>query len=557
MRSTSPFRFIALIFLIPLMLHAQGDKALLRELAEDNKKSVEALALYPSDIRLAILEAAQYPEVLIKMNDARQKTAGAFRALIEDEPRPAQEMIYEVVRYPGLLSRIVENQDSPTAVREALQQIPEEQREAAYDLTRQYMPTLSKIDALDRTSRMAFEDLISPYPANAQNAFRRLVDLPEVLDILNEDLRFTILVGDVYRSDPAWVIQKTDSLNLAVARSHAEEQKAWKAEIENDPQAQSELEAASKEYAAEFGYDTEDYPGDDLYADGIEYRPAYSVDYYYPWWFGYPWWYPYPCWRPYPWWYQWGFYHRHNHFVVMYIPSWHFVDWYFNHPHHHRRYNHLSAHFVDHYYGHRRSGTSISVRVGEWREQNRTVLSDEWLRDKTRLPERMKDYGRFEEERQAYNARHPKETLSSERFLEKNKRQYPELERSSVLAKAEVKRDREAQQKNPSDWAPRKEPAAPKTEPAQKPKTERPPRIQQSAPKDTPKRPDAQPVRPNTEREKTNSVDKAKDYHRQKWEETKRTETQRDRQPATTPQKQPPKAEKPKPDSRKKSGGNR
>ncbi|MBV6441860.1 MAG: hypothetical protein DYG98_23385 [Haliscomenobacteraceae bacterium CHB4] len=562
MRNYSLFRCSLFLLLFSTSLYSQNDKALLRELAEENQKSVEALALYPSETRLAILEAAKYPEVLIKMNNARQKTAAAFRTLIEDFPRSTQEVFYEITRYPGMLQQLVEKQESPAAMREVLRQLPENQRPEAFDVVRDQMRTLMKINELDQTARAAFDDLIVGYPAPAQAAFRQLVALPEVLEILNEDLRFTVLIGDVYRADPAWVIRKTDSLNLAVARAHAEELEEWKKSIENDPQAQQELEAASREYAAEYGYDSEDYPGDDVYYQEDYVRRTTVVEYYYPWWFGYPWWYPAPCWYPYPWWYNWGFYYHHHAFVVYYMPSWHFMNWYFYHPRHHHHYSHLSSHFVRHYYGHRRSGTTISTSVGAWRDRNREIISEDWMKDNKRLPERMKEYGRFEEERQKYNGRNPNTPVTQEGFLEKNARKYPELDRSRVEAKEEIQRERTAPQTKPSQWAPRKEPAPtvpkteparpPKTEPAQKPKTqERPPRIEQpparEEPKDKTQRPDTD--KPRTEPKKERPIEEAKDYHRQKWEETKRTETQRQPQPATRtqqPKTQQPKATQPK-----------
>lgn len=548
------FRCSLLMVVFSAAAQAQNDKALLRELAEENKKSVEALALYPSEARLAILEAAKYPEILIKMNNARQKTAAAFRTLIEDFPRSAQEVFYDIASYPGMMQALVEKQESPAAIREVLQKMPETKQGEAYGVVQNQMRTLLKINELDRTARGVFEDLIGGYPAPAQAAFRQLVKLPEVLEILNEDLRFTVLVGDVYRADPAWVIQKTDSLNLAVARAHAEELEAWKKTIETDPQAQQEFVAASREYAAEYGYDSEDYPGDDLYYDDAYVRRVRVVDYYYPWWFGYPWWYDYPYWRPYPWWYHWGFYPYPDRVVIVYLPSWHFMNWYFYRPHHHHHYNHLSAHFVNHYYGHRRSGTTISVGVGTWREQNRAIVSDEWLKDKNRLPERMKEYGEFEESRQEHNMRNPKSPLTKEAFLEKNLRKYPELERSKVRATEEIKRERAVREEKPSEWAPRKEPAPalpktesgrqPKTEPAQKPKTERSPRVQppvRGEPKEKPQRPVTE--KPKTEPPKERVIEKPEDYHRQKWGETKRAETQRERQPAPAPRTQPQKAQ--------------
>ena len=555
MRYTSLFRYGLFLLLFSTSLQGQTDKALLRELMEENKQSVEALALYPAETRLAILEASGYPEVLIKMNGARQKTAAAFRTLIEDFPRSNQQIFYDLVMYPGLIQELVEKQESTAAMRAALERLPESQRDEAFSLVKNNPRTLLKITELDRTARDAFEDLIAGYPASAQSAFRRLVELPEVLQILNDDLRLTVLAGDLYREDPAWVIRKTDSLNLAVVRAHAEELDEWKKSMENDPEAQKELEAASREYAEEMGYDSEDYPGDDLYYDGGDYETQTTViEYRYPWWFGYPWWYPAPCWRPYPWWYDWGFYYYPS-FVVVYLPSWYFMDWYFYHPYHHYHYSHLSAHFVNHYYGHRRSGTSISTSVGTWRDRNRTVISDEWMKDKSRLPERLKEYGHFEEARQEYNAKNPAKAVSQEVFLAKNARKYPELDQSMAIAKKEMQR--ETPQTKPSDWAPRKEPAPviPETAPAQKPKTERPPRNEmppvQPAPKQKTRVPDTKKPRtaPKTER----PTEEAKDYHRQKWDASEQKQTKQQPAPAPAPRTQP--APKNEPGKTQKSGG--
>ncbi len=547
MKHTFLMRFALLLSLFaPLTAGSQNDKALLRELAEENKKSVDALALYPAETRLAILEAARYPEVLIKMNNTRLKTAAAFRTLIEDYPRNEQEVFYNISRYPGMLQQLADNPDLPELQQHILTQMPEKEQAAAFQLVRNETRTVLKINEISRTAQDAFEAMIVAYPAPAKTAFRQLVELPEVLDILNEDLRFTVLVGDVYTAEPAWVIHKMDSLNLAVAREHAGELDEWKKSIENDPQAQQELEAASKEYAADFSYAADD-DYDDLYSNGPIPAQYVTPDYAYPWWFGYPWWYPAPCWRPYPWWYDWGFYHR-QHFVVVYMPSRHFMHWYFDHPHHHQHYSHLSAHFVGHYYGHRRSGTSISTGVGDWHERNRTLISDDWMKDRGRLPERMKEYGRFEENLQDYNGRNPKTPVTPDVFLEKNGNKYPELKRSRTEATDGIKRERETEAAKPSPWAPRKEPAPanPKTqpgrqdksEPVQKPQTDRPATVPAKT-KETPRPPRTE--QPRTEPAKTPPVEKPSDFHRQKWEETRQQETQRARQtaPATTPKQQP------------------
>jgi hypothetical protein len=532
---------------LPGPLIAQTDVALLTDLAAENKTSVEALVLYPAETRMAILEGTKHPEILVKMQNMREKTSAAFRTLIEDFPHSTQEVFYDLNRYPGLTANLVSQRNDPGGLRTALQVLPESKRADAYGVVDRQMATLAKIEDLNQTTLRAFDRMISGYPIPAKQAFNHLLGLPEVIDLLNEDLRFTILVGDTFRDQPSWVIQQMDSLNLAVARAHAEELDNWKTSLENDPAARTELESATREYVAENGYDAADYYSDDLYNDAYNPRRDNDIQvhhYYqpYPYWYGYPWWEPFPRWHPYPWWYDWGGpFYPYGPFVIVYLPSYHFTQWYFANPHHHNHYNHLSAHFVNHYYGHRNSGTTISTGVREWHRQNRTVISDEFLADKGRLPERLKEYGKFEQGRKDFNAKHPQKEVSQEEYLTKNAQKYPEIERSRAAAKADIQREDGVVREKRSDWAPSKAPVTPEPAPANK--TERPTRVSPvPAQKDPPgKQPDSRVPVPKTERPprvtdpkipKTDwpagptqrpqtRPDAAKDYNRQKWEEKK------------------------------------
>lgn len=543
---------------------AQTDRALLRELAKDNRKSIEALALYPEDARLAILEASKYPEVLIKMQGIRDKTTAAFRTLIEDYPRNTQDVFYDLTRFSGLVPDLVARQNNRQGMQEALGVLPENKRAEALAVAERNPGTLAKINDLNQTAQRAYDNLIAMYPAPAQAAFRTLLGLPEVVDILNEDLRFTILVGDVYREDPAWVIRKMDSLNLAVARAHADEQADWNQSMANDPQAQQELQAAAQEYAREYGYTDEIYdivPNDDLYAEPA---PApqvvhhYYYQYAYPYWFGYPWWAPQPCWRPYPYWWYWGFYPYDRVIVIVHMPSYHFMRWYFHRPYHHYRHNHLSTHFISHYNRHRNSGTTITAGVNEWRNENRDLVSDDWLRDQSRLPERLREYGRFEQERQTFNDKSPGKALTREQFLDINTKRFPELTQSRAAAKTEFQRERADENQRRSDWAPQKEPVKPDvTPPARMPRTEAPNRPK--TPPVTPPRtqPTDKTQQPSQRQPQTRQpvqkppIDDAKDYHRDKWQEPKqRPTTQPQTQPA--PHREAPKQAAP---ARKERGG--
>jgi hypothetical protein len=533
--------FILLIAVVAILSAsvglAQKDVALLRDLAEENKKSVEALVLYPSETRLAILEATKHPEVLIKLQDMRERTTAAFRTLMEDFPRKAQDVFYDINRYPGLVEDLVAQQKSAAGLKNALAVLPEYKREDALAVVSRQMLTLEKIKDLNQTTNGAFERLTSAYSTPAQEAFRHLLGMPEVVDLLNEDLRLTVLVGETYRDNPAWVIQKTDSLHLAVARSHAEELENWKTTLENDPNAKAELQAAADDYAAENGYTSEDNDGDDLY--DRQYRDVYTPDYYYPYsyWYGYPWWEPYPRWHPYPWWWDWGIQYYPYGVVVVYLPSYHFMHWYFDHPSHHEHYNHLSTHFINHYNGHRHSGTTISEGVRDWHDRNRTVISDEFLSDKDRLPDRLKEYGRFEQNRQDYNAKNPKKAVSQADYLEKNAPRYPEIKRSNEVSKKELQRENDKNLEKRSDWAPQKAPVKPDATPA--PSPERPPRVVPT-PKQYPPKADKPDYRaPTPAPRPITQPDEAKDYHRQKWEQTK--PAQQNQKPAPNPTPRPQK----------------
>jgi hypothetical protein len=530
---------------------AQTDKALLRELAQENTSSIEALVLYPEDARLAILETAKYPEVLIKMQGIRDKTGAAFRAQLENLPRSSQEILYDLSRYPGLIAELVAHKNDRMELFEVLKQIPENDQVEALAVVESEMNSLIEINALNQAAQGAFDELITRYPAPAQAAFRTLLGLPEVLDILNEDLRFTILVGDVYTDDPAWVIQKMDSLSLVVAREHAEELENWKKNLENDPQARQELQAATQEYADEYGYTDEVYDivNDDLYAeDNVAPQTVYVERYYfynYPYWFGYPWWQPQPCWRPYPDWWYWGFYPYRNTVVIVHLPSFHFINWYFYHPYHHHAYNHLSTHFVNHYYGHRKSGSTISMGVGAWHKQNRNLISDDWLADKQRLPARLKEYARFEQQREKFNDKNPTRTQSREEFLEKNPAKYPDLNRSRMQAQVEIQREDSNSERKRLDWTPPKTPNKAEPAPVRPPRTEQPTPIKQ-APKQEP------PARRTI---KVPDIDKARDYHRDKWQEPKqpaKPKTQPVPLPKTKPSTAPPRV-KSKPKSNQES----
>jgi hypothetical protein len=532
---------------------AQTDNELLAQLVAENEEAVNALVLYPEDVRVSILEATLYPEALIRLESIQSKTSASFRELLETYPQSTQEMIWDLTRYPDLIHRMVKDgRPSTSKLNAVLQDYPEVIHDRARTAANDYYYQLVAIDELNREAFDAFEALLSGYPETASRALRQLIELPEVLSILTDNIRLTVLVGDLYRNDPEWVIYKADSLSLEVARKNAEEIEDWKASLQDDPDVVAELKSSTETFEEEYGYDDEyySYEGDDLYyEDRTEELVVRNYYYYnYPYWFGYPTWYYYPRWRPYPVWYESGFYiYPGGSIVVIGLPSFYFTHWYFYHPVHHHHWPHLSSHFVNHYYGHRSVGSSISVSVNHWRDQNREVITDKWMKDDGRLVERFREYGSFETNREKYNRDHPKQPVSQQEYLEKNSRRYPALKTAVDTRKTEPDaRDRrtipsrtEPAVKDRKTVPPRTEPAAkdrktvpPRTEPAARDRKTVPPRTEPAVKQP---RTDQKPTVPKRKNENTDpeirvpankqapKVDKGKEYHKNTWERSKTT----------------------------------
>lgn len=518
---------IAGLILMPLLAFAQNEKTLLAQLLEEEQQTVEALALYPTDTRTAILEASKFPEALIKLETIQGKSSAAFKALLEKYPKAVQEDVWDLTRYPGLVSALVTGgQKDGIDFEMAVQDFPKEIVPRARRTSDDYFPLLVEVDRLNRYWDAAFGELLTGYQPATRDALNQLVGLPEVLSLLTDNIRLTVLVGDIYRKNPTWLLQQMDSLNLVVAEAHAKELEAWKTDLANDPDAQREFEESAEAYAEEYGYDDDYYDYYDNLNYGNDVHHEYVVDqfyyqYNYPYWFGYPHWYPYPRWRPYPYWYDWGFYAGPgNVIVIIDLPSFWFVDWYFYQPWHHYYYPHLSSRYVNHYYGHRGSSGSISSNVRNWHERNRDIVTDDWLNKSRTDANEFREFGKLETEREKYNRSHPDKPVTQQDFLDKNRKQYPGLSTS-------VDRKREQERTQP----PVVKPTEPKRPEVQQPRTTQPTVPKKEVPKTQPKI-------------DLPKVERAEKQHRDVWEKSKR-ETQSQRPTVEKPKAAPPKLNKP------------
>jgi len=574
MKVSNTSLLLSIFFLIGITsnLLAQTDKELLAELAAEEEEAINALVLYPADTRQAILEATLYPEALIRMESIQNKTSTAFREIMQSHPLNSQQILWDLTRYPGLVHQLANLRlGSDNTIEAVLDNYPNIIHKRAREASANHDLPLVMVDQLDQSAESAFKTILEEYPLAIQGSLQELTTLPEVLTILTENIRLTLLVGHVYEKHPDWMLQKADSLNLEVTRQNAQEVADWKASLKNDPEAMKELTASINTYNEEYGYDDDYYNYDEEEAifeeTNNEVIIRHHYYYSYPYWLGYPYWYSYPRWHYYPSWYDWGFYQTPNQSIIFIgLPSFHFTHWFFYNSHHHYRYSHLSAHFVKHYHGHRRSGSSISTSVNNWHHRNRAVISNEWMKDDGRLSKRFKEYSEFESSREKYNKQHPKQKVSQQDYVSRNDKKYPALSNS--------KKEQEDQTKNQSriNVKPDKPSFKKQTEKNKKPKVDKPstkqpkiqkdqtkkpvnpkikrPEVKKKTPKTSPKKKKTT-RKPNSKNLKAPKVKRGKNYHKNTWSKTKRTKPQRSTRPNSkrTPQKVKPKV------SRKKSGG--
>lgn len=513
-------------------LSAQVDaKSLLENLEEEDQKSIDALAMYPEDTRIVILQASIYPEALIKLQRMQNKTSADFATLLENYPEQTQREIWDLTRYPKLIHRLMnEVNRNVMSIDNILADYPKVIHTRAKAALKNNYDLLKKVDKLTQTNEVVFESIVTNYDESTQNALRRLVELPEVMTLLTDNIDLTILVGDAYENEPRWVLDKMSELHLKLAEENAKELQDWQTEIENNPEAAKELQASAEDFAKENGYDDlyydsedYDYPEDDLYYNADENKTVTVEKHYYynyPYWYGYPSWYSYPRWRPYPYWYDWGFHYRPGrNIVIVHMPSFYFVDWYFYRPRHHYYYPHLSAHFVHHYYGHRNSVGSVTTSVHRWRQRNREVISEDMVVNAPRRVANFREFGKMEMEREKYNKKNPRTPISQRKFVERNKKSYPVLKR-------EVERQQKMTSKGGDpelsrERAKTKVKDKPVYKPRERVKTEER-KVERK--KEMPK---VKTVPRTQKKREVKKIEKAKDYHRNTWEQNKKQPTRK------------------------------
>lgn len=425
-----------------------------KSLVGDNREELEALALYPDDIREAILDACLHPELLVKIGAIQANTRDSFHELIQYQSQQVQQNYWELMRYPGLVEKIVDGgQKTRGEIRKILEDYPSDIHEIALNYGVSRLQTLEKMATINREANAALELLLQDYQPATRDKVRLLLKFPEVLHVMVDHIDLAIIVGEYYNQDPDYVRTKADSLRLAVSQKHLKDAEAWKKGLEEDPKALAEFEAASKEFKDENGYDEiydPMYPNPAPKEEKEKQEEASRTDvhiyydyYPYPFWFGYPAWFPHVYWYRYPYWYHWGYYYGPQSSILIFgLPSYYYFHWYFEYPIHYYRYPYLSDYIIRYYRGRSGVGTSrsssLNSSIDEYRRTSRSSVLDGIINeDNNELRrEKIREFGYFEESYRQRTEGHSSEPVSREQYLNENSSRYPYLSGKTKTVKS-------------------------------------------------------------------------------------------------------------------------
>lgn len=297
--------------------------------SRDEENAVaEAIAGHPASARRAALIASGYPEELLAIQRIQQRSASEFAALVSSYSQKEQEAIWNLVRYPGLVAELSrEGRKSSAELERIASEYPEEVKDAILVDDGDHYRTLVRIYALDLEVEQAFFELLAERPTDVRDAFDEIIEKPDLLTLLIDNVHVATILGAAYREDPEGVEARFTTLHDYVLTQKRADELAWAEEVK-DPEAAAELEVAAREFAEEYEYDVDTVDSTwthTVYVDRYVYVRPYSY------WFGYPYWYGSAYWYPRPVWSHVGFYfggHYHGGYVSVGLPSVFFLNWY-------------------------------------------------------------------------------------------------------------------------------------------------------------------------------------------------------------------------------------
>ncbi|HEY9004899.1 MAG TPA: hypothetical protein VIM75_02135 [Ohtaekwangia sp.] len=314
-------RIIVFLCLAGLMLgHIAKSQSFIDSLAREDHEITSSIAPYPADVRAAILDASQYPQVLVKLERLQARTSQSFQDLVSGYSRDDQQMLYDASRYPDVVAKLVSIGPNSSQADALVKAYPAETQKNILGAYHNHFNDLKRMNDLYLSSDNSLNKVVSKYPDNVQQSFHKVVSMPDVMTLLTDNIDITVALGEAYQADPNGIKQQLDSLHDQLQQQNDKDLAAYKSQVENDPKLQEEMKKAADEFATQYNQ-----PDNPTYVTNNYYDNSP-----YPYWFGYPYWYSTAMWYPMPLYYYTGFYYGPaGNMIVCGLPSHLYANWFF------------------------------------------------------------------------------------------------------------------------------------------------------------------------------------------------------------------------------------
>jgi hypothetical protein len=329
------FSKIGVVSLLLFTQYAQG-QSFADSLMQDDRDIAVSIAPYVSDVRSAILDVSQYPQALVKLQRIQSRSSQSFQDLISQYPQEEQEKFYEISRFPDLISQLTSSGQKIVDIKPFLRDYPQQTQDKINDVCNNHFDDLVQINKLYQASQAAMNKVTGNYALSVQNDFQKIISMPDVMDLLTDNIDLTMSLGESYKNDPVRTVRQLDSLNGVLGVRSKRELEDYKREVQNRPELQQEMKTAANDYSS-----TYNQPVTYVTNNNYDNNP-------YPYWFSYPTWYSSPMWYPQPLYYQTGYYiGPGGGVVVVGLPSRGYSRWFFNSNY--RRYPLIYNHYRSYY----------------------------------------------------------------------------------------------------------------------------------------------------------------------------------------------------------------
>jgi len=283
-------------FILPVIavLAWLGGGAIPAEAAIETVKHMEALAVYPAEIRGATAEVLLHPDLLLKLAQLREESKAQFNKLMANYPKKNQEMVWKILHYRKLWRDLEANAGSPATTQDLLKSYPKDIQKMVPDLIKEQPDIIAKVSALEKQTYQSFYRLISTADPKTQAVFKTVGKHSEIFSILSEALGITASTKEVSPE----LKQKAKDLSLqlvAMNVNNAETSSKAKISGSND-NAASTLKSAEATFNrdADLQMDEDPFPKGANVAEATytqyPFYNSYTGRFYYPYWYGFPFW---------------------------------------------------------------------------------------------------------------------------------------------------------------------------------------------------------------------------------------------------------------------------